>query len=263
MVGMVKQHARKAPVPHLTVEATPERIARGKALADSFCSACHSKTGTLTGGGDVSEDLPVPIGSLVPPNLTPAGPLKNWSDGEIFRAIRNGVGADGSWLMLMSYTNAGRMSDEDTLAVIAYIRSVPAAGEQTPNPPDRLNLLGMAMLGAGALPTGKPIIITSITAPPKGPTFQFGEYILSCQDCRECHGAHLTGGVPGQLGPLGPDLNLVREWTLTQFISTMRTGIDPNGVELSKQMPWRPIGRMDDEELAAVYEYLTHLPGSQ
>jgi hypothetical protein len=25
-------------------------------------------------------------------------------------------------------------------------------------------------------------------------------------------------------------------------------------------MPWRPLGRMDDEELAAVYEYLTHLP---
>ena len=63
MVGMVKQHARKAPVPDLTAEATPERIARGKALTDSFCSACHSKTGTLTGGGDVSEDLPVPIGS--------------------------------------------------------------------------------------------------------------------------------------------------------------------------------------------------------
>jgi hypothetical protein len=26
-------------------------------------------------------------------------------------------------------------------------------------------------------------------------------------------------------------------------------------------MPWRPLGRMDDEELAAIYEYLTHLPG--
>jgi len=43
----------------------------------------------------------------------------------------------------------------------------------------------------------------------------------------------------------------------------MRTGIDPYGRALSQQMPWRPIGRMDDEELAAVYEYLTHLPGSQ
>jgi len=26
--------------------------------------------------------------------------------------------------------------------------------------------------------------------------------------------------------------------TLAEFIATMRTGIDPNGQELSKQMPW-------------------------
>jgi hypothetical protein len=31
---------------------------------------------------------------------------------------------------------------------------------------------------------------------------------------------------------------------------------------MSEQMPWRPLGQMDDEELIAVYEYLTHLPGS-
>ena len=62
-------------------------------------------------------------------------------------------------------------------------------------------------------------------------------------------------------GPLGPDLNLVKQWNLAEFVATMRTGIDPDGQEVSKQMPWRPLGRMDDEELAAVYEYLTHLPG--
>ena len=56
--------------------------------------------------------------------------------------------------------------------------------------------------------------------------------------------------------------SLVKDWKLAEFIATMRTGIDPNGRELSRQMPWRPIGRMDDEELAAVYEYLTHLPDS-
>src|SRR6266699_1069448 len=88
-------------------------------------------------------------------------------------------------------------------------------------------------------------------------TSAFGEYILSYQDCRECHGRHLTGGVPGQIGPLGPDLNLVKQWNLAEFIATMRTGIDPNGQELSKQMPWCLLGRMDDEELAAVHEYLT------
>ena len=261
LVGMVKQHARSAPVPDLKVEATPERIARGKTVVDGFCSACHSSTGTLTGGLDAGKHFPVSVGSFVSSNLTPAGRLRHWSDGAIFRAIRNGVDADGRWLTLMSYTNAGSLSDDDTLAVIAYIRSVPAAGEPTPDPPDRLNLLGVAMLGAGVLPSGKPVSTRSITAPPKGPTFEFGEYVLSYQDCRECHGRNLTGGVPGQIGPLGPDLNLIKQWKLSEFIATMRTGIDPNGHELSRQMPWRPLGRMDDEELAAIYEYLSRLPG--
>src|SRR4029077_11507321 len=260
IAGMLKQHARSAPIPDLKVEATPDRIARGMALVDGFCSARHSTTGRLTGGLDIGEPFPISVGSFVSSNLTPAGPLKHWSDGEIFRAIRNSVDADGRWLTVMSYTNAGRLSDDDTKAVIAYLRSVPAAGEPTPNPPDQLSLSGVVMLGAGVLPSGKPVITGRITAPPKGPTLQFGEYILSYQDCRQCHGPRLTGGVPGQLGPFGPDLNLVRDWRLAEFITTMRTGIDPNGRELSGQMPWRPIGRMDDEELAAVYEYLTHLP---
>jgi hypothetical protein len=42
----------------------------------------------------------------------------------------------------------------------------------------------------------------------------------------------------------------------------MRSGIDPGGHQISKQMPWRPIGKMDNEELTAIYEYLIHLPGS-
>ena len=183
VVGTVKQHVRRAPVSTLRVEATPERIARGRGLSDGFCGACHSKTGTLTGGRDMGEDFPIPVGSFISSNLTPAGPLKHWSDGEIFRAIRNGVDADGRWLTVMTYTNAGKLSDDDTQAVIAYLRSVPAAGEQARDPPDRLNLLGVAMLGAGMLPSGKPVIAGNITAPPKGPTFAFGEYILSYQDC--------------------------------------------------------------------------------
>src|SRR5262249_20952312 len=113
VAGMVKQHTRSAPVPDLKVAPTPERIARGKALADGFRRACHSKTGTLTGGVDIGEHFAIPVGSFVSSNLTPAGPLHRWSDGQIFRAIRNGVGADGRWLTIMSNTNAGKLSDQD------------------------------------------------------------------------------------------------------------------------------------------------------
>jgi hypothetical protein len=38
----------------------------------------------------------------------------------------------------------------------------------------------------------------------------------------------------------------------------VRTGVDPNDHALSKQMPWQPVGRMSDEELRAVCEYLKH-----
>jgi mono/diheme cytochrome c family protein len=259
-LGMIKQHSRSAPLPDVKVAATPELIARGKDIADGFCGACHTKTGTLTGGYDVAVEIQVPVGSFVASNLTPAGSLKHWSDAEIFRAIRNGVDAEGRWLTMMSYVNAGHLSDDDIKAVIAYIRSLPAAGNLTPDPPDHLNLLGLAMLGAGMLPSGNPIITEHISAPPKGPTVQFGEYILSYQDCRACHGKNLTGGVPGQLPPLGPDLNLVKDWTVAGFTAAMRTGTDPNGHQISEQMPWRSVGKMDDDELAAVYQYLTHLP---
>src|SRR6202048_692688 len=97
IAGMLKQHARSAPIPDLKVEATPDRIARGKALVDGFCSACHSENGTLTGGPDIGAHFPISVGSFIPSNLTPSGPLKHWSDGEIFRefttpSTRTGIG---------------------------------------------------------------------------------------------------------------------------------------------------------------------------
>jgi cytochrome c553 len=260
--GSYRLHARSAPVPKLKVTGTPAQIQRGQAIANSFCAACHLQGGHLSGGIDLAAHMAIPLGSFVSSNLTPAGPLRHWSDGEIFRAIRNGIDAEGNWLIIMSYTNAGKLSDDDTRALIAYLRNQPAAGAPTRNPPDQLNLLGVVLLGAGMLPPAKPVSAGIVNAPPKGPTVEYGEYVSRYQDCRECHGAALTGGVPGQLAPIGPDLNLVKAWKLEEFVTTMRTGIDPGGHQLREQMPWRAIGKMDDEELGALYEYLIHLETS-
>jgi cytochrome c553 len=260
-VGFYKQqYSRSAPVPELKVEGSVEEIRRGQAIADSFCGACHSRNGTLTGGEDIGKHLPLDLGSFVSTNLTAAGPLKHWSDGQIFRAIRNGVDADGHRLIIMSLTNAGKLSDDDIRALIAYIRKQPTAGAVTPDPPDELNPLGLVLLGSGQFPSGKPVFTGVVVAPPKAETLEYGEYILSYQDCRECHGQQLTGGVQGQWAPIGPGLSLVSDWSREQFIATLRTGKDPSGHEIGERMPWRPLGRMDDVELGAVYQYLTHLP---
>src|SRR5260370_13244820 len=102
LVGLFEMHARNAPVRDLKVAGTPERIERGRAISDGFCSACHSKTGTLTAGLDLAQDLSVPIGSSVSSNLPPIGQLNHWSDGDIFRAIRNSVDRDCRWLVFLS-----------------------------------------------------------------------------------------------------------------------------------------------------------------
>jgi len=265
IAGMARLDAHSAPAVSLSVAGTAEQVHRGREITDGFCSACHSPDPTLaslSGGRDLGTHLPLPLGTFVAANLTPAGPTARWSDADIFRAIRGGVSPDGRRLFIMSLTNASRLSDDDSKAVIAYLRSLHADGRDTGPTPDRFSLLGLVMLGAHLLPEAKPVPSGIITAPSKAPTAEFGEYILSYQDCRECHGKDLTGGIPGQLPPLGPDLSVVKVWTFDQFTTTVRTGVDPTGHELAKQMPWRPVGRMSDDELRAIYEYLTHLPAT-
>jgi len=214
----------------------------------------------MTGGRDLGEHLPMQIGHFIAANLTPAGPLNHWSDGQIFRAIRNGIDAEGHWLTIMSFTNVSKLSDQDIQALIAYIRSLPASGETTPEPSDTLNSFGLLLLGAGKLPLGHSVFTGLITAPPKAATTEYGEYILSYHDCRVCHGNDLLGGAPGQFGPIGPSLAQVKNWKPEDFITTLRTGIDPNGYHLDdNQMPWQAIGKMDDEELGAMYAYLKSL----
>src|SRR5262245_24303249 len=53
IVGLFKLHARSAPAVALKIAGTPELIRRGQEISEGFCSGCHSKTGTLTGGNNI------------------------------------------------------------------------------------------------------------------------------------------------------------------------------------------------------------------
>ena len=253
---------RDIPIPDIQVIGTSEQIARGQHLADSFCTSCHSLTAELplTGGVNLGKDFAIPLGSFIGGNLTPAGPLASWSDGEIFRALRNGVDRDGHRLVIMSGVRARNMSDEDTLALIAYLRSQPSVPNDISYPLDRPNLLALVMSGAGQIPEGPPPILGSIQAPPKAATVEYGEYIFSYQDCRDCHGEDLHGGVEGQLAPIGPTLVGAKFWTTNDFVTAMRTGLTPGGKLMNSLMPWQSIGRLDDEELIAMHMYLQSMP---
>ena len=248
-----------SPVKKIQVEGTPEQIARGEHLATAFCVECHSTTTEfpMTGGVDVGEDLPMRLGSYYSANLTPAGRISTWTDGEIFRALRDNVDKDGRRLVGMSGTNVRYMSDEDMHALIAFLRSQEPVENETPVPQDQPNFFAILILGANLVPE-RPLITEPILAPQKAATPEYGEFMVSFLDCTRCHGEDLNGSTE-PFGVKGPSLRLVKNWTQEEFINTLRTGVNPSGRELSFLMPWKSTGRLDDVELSALYQYLIRL----
>jgi mono/diheme cytochrome c family protein len=118
--------------------------------------------------------------------------------------------------------------------------------------------LTVVLIGAGVVEYEPKPVMEPVTAPPQVATAEYGRYMVSFSDCRDCHGQDLQGGKPP--APVGPSLQVVKGWTQEQFVKTIRTGVDPSGHQLKETMPWKTYARMDDVELAAIYLYLKNLP---
>jgi mono/diheme cytochrome c family protein len=260
--GMTRAHRERGrPVRELKVPMDSARIARGQHIARVTCAGCHSMNYDipLTGGKNLSDEAGIPFGDLIPFNLTPGGPLKDWSDGEIFRAIREGADNHGKVLVVMTAQGGRLLSDEDIESVIAFLRTQPAVVNETK--PERLSMLALAMAGMNMVPMVDTLAPEKITAPPRGVTKEYGNYVIDWAGCRECHGPNLSGSTVHMGPPPGPTLQTVKGWPEEGFITAMRTGKTPFGKQLdSMMMPWKGIGRMDDDELKAVYLYLKEMP---
>src|SRR5205085_10793434 len=77
--------------------ASPEMLARGKALVDAAdCASCHTDDPAkpLAGG----KRIDTPFGGIFAPNLTPdrGTGLDAWTDDEFYRALHDGVARDGA-----------------------------------------------------------------------------------------------------------------------------------------------------------------------
>ncbi len=148
-----------------------------------------------------------------------------------------------------------QLSDDDTEAIIAYLRSLPPV-ETSVETGDKLNFVGVAMIGGGMFGTpdsGSP----TVTAPPEGVTAEYGKYVATFGECRGCHGSD-TAGVPASAaGPAVPNPRpLVGSINQEQFAEMMRTGIRPGGQPFPETMPWQNASQMTDADLAALYAYL-------
>ncbi len=274
------------------VEATPERAARGKYLAESLlsCTHCHTKPnptrwGSLgdpdrhgAGGLCWNAEMDFP-GTVCSPNLTPDPEtgLGNWTDGEIIRAIREGVRRDGTPLFaLMPYTEFAALPDEDVRSIVVYLRGLKpvqnAVPERDLKPP--LNIIVRFM----PKPLDGPVAPVS-TADPIG----YGKYLATVANCRSCHspvdekhkrlpGKEFSGGqqfkfmgLSVRSANLTPHETGLGAKTKENFIGQFRSFSAPEIWDLKVEpgkntiMPWLTLSRLTDEDLGAIFAYLRSL----
>ncbi|MFA6944642.1 MAG: c-type cytochrome [Pedobacter sp.] len=272
---------------NITIEITPGRIERGKYLANSVnaCLDCHSKRdwtktagpvieGTLgQGGEEFNQEFGLP-GKFFAKNITPYA-LKDWTDGEIFRAITSGVNRDGKALFpLMPHPNYGQSDREDIYSIIAYIRTLKPIENVIPEsePEFPMNFIINTI----------PQKAQFSRIPDQSNPVAYGAYIFNSADCSGCHtqkekgnpipGLELAGGYEFNMPTGGvvrsanitPDTETgIAGWTEEFFVNRFKSYADstfkPADIkpgEFNTVMPWAMFGTMKTEDLKALYAYL-------
>lgn len=255
----VAGHTLNTPTDSLALE-------RGRRLATTIakCSDCH----TADFGGGVFIDA-FPVARLYSANLTrgKGGIGGQLSDLDWERAIRHGVKPDGSVLLYMPAEEFQNINDEDTAALIAYLKTLP--------PVDRIvgtnsvGPLGRVLYAKGDLPLVPAEMITHDAAHPAavpmGASVEYGRYIAEIGGCKGCHGPGLSGGaIPGGPPAWKPAANItptgIGHYTEEDFFRALREGKRPSGAPIDPLMPFRFTKDMTDDEIRAVYMYLKTVP---
>jgi mono/diheme cytochrome c family protein len=260
-----RKMARKVEVAVKPVSFASETQAlqRGRYLFESRgCVDCHGANG---GGREFVNDKKGM--RLAGPNITPKGVTAGYQPEDWVRAIRHGVRPDGTPLMIMPSEDYNRFTDADLSALVSYVRSLPAqsggaAVIELP-PPVRV-LYGFGAIKDAAakidhsLPPAQPV--------PEAVNAKHGAYVANM--CIGCHGEHLSGGkVPGGPPDWPPAANLTpgdnsamaRYKDANQFVAMLRSGKRPDGTAI-QVMPFESLGKMNDVDAQALYEYLKTVP---
>ena len=265
-------------VVEIVADTSPAGLARGEYLVrDAIgCQGCHGAAAAE--GEEVDRDAPLsgqaeevnmgPISALfAASNLTPdeATGLGGWTDGEIARAIREGLDREGVALAIMPSSLFHNMSDADVAAIVGYLRSQEPVNNEIP--PVEANLVGKLVLSLGLIEPANPMpAITEPVAAAVPGTAEYGGYMLSIVGCARCHGESLAGGpLPFAEEGAPPAANLtpagdLANWTADDFVRAVQTGVAPDR-ELHSAMPH--FDRLTVEDLQAIFLYLQSLPASQ
>jgi mono/diheme cytochrome c family protein len=271
------------PLSSRTFERTPQRLERGRyiATAQSGCIYCHSEhnwaapgtpiTPGFEGAGSIQPETDLP-GRIVAPNLTPdeeTGAGK-WTDDQLARGIREGVGHDGRALFpMMPYQHFASMSDEDLASVVVYLRSLPAVRHELPKTEI---IFPVKYLIRGA---PEPVTSPVLDLPDRADMVKRGAHLVNMAGCSDCHTPMVRGEkLPGMefaggqvlVGPWGsvasanltPDATGIPYYDEALFVEVIRTGY-VKARALNPIMPVMVYKNLTDADLKAMFAYLRTL----
>jgi mono/diheme cytochrome c family protein len=290
---------RQQPAADIQVEMTPENIERGRYLAINVlqCVDCHSERDWgLYGGPPIepvgagrscmtkdTETAGVNVGQSNFPgilcirNITPdvETGLGGWTDGEIIRAVREGVDKHGAGLFpIMPYFIYRNVSDADVQAVVAYLRSTEPVNSVRPEKDIDFPMNLMIRLWPEPLEGPVP-------TPDINDRQAYGEYLAVVARCEFCHtpkdpnsmegfpGRRFAGGMPFFLNGkvmytmnLTPHQSGLGAWTKEQFIQRFKMYAEPMKVDPQDNtlMNWNAFSGMTEEDLSLLYDYFMTLP---
>jgi mono/diheme cytochrome c family protein len=163
-------------------------IARGEYLAKAAdCMVCHTTPGGKEFAGGLGFKLP--FGTLYSTNITPDKDtgIGHYSDQDFLNAMHRGVRRDGARLYpAMPYTSYTYISDDDALAIKAYLFSLPAVHASAPE-----NTLSFPFNQRWAMMVWSALFNPDTRFEPdssKSPEWNRGAYLAEAlAHCGECH----------------------------------------------------------------------------
>ena len=250
-----------------------DRIERGRYLAVlSDCAACHTAPGGQPFAGGLA--LETPFGKLVAPNITPDPEtgIGNMTNAEFLATLHDGRGRNGRRLYpAMPYPAYTKMSDEDVLAIRAYLATVAPVSKQVISNqlPFPFNIrLSMAFWNALNFTPGR-----YQPNPQKPAEWNRGAYIVEgAAHCGTCHTPKtVLGGDKNDHALQGATLqgwfapNITNDprkgiggWSKDDLIQYLKTGT--NSWTLASgpmaEAVTHSTSRMTDEDISAIAAYL-------